>query len=94
MSLACSRHAAEEVPAADDNGNLNAQLLDFAEFGGNLVNAGWIDTKTLVRRQCFARYFEQNAFEDAGVGMHLRHPAACQLRRHPSSTCRNAPTKQ
>ena len=70
MSLACCGHAAEEISAANDDGDLHAERVDVRQFGGNLVNARRIDAKALVRRQGLAGELEQNAFEDRSRGRH------------------------
>jgi hypothetical protein len=46
--------AAEKIPAADNDGDLTAQLMDFADLRGDLMHAYRIDAKTLIRRKGFA----------------------------------------
>ncbi len=56
-------YATKEISAADDNGDLRAQFVDFADLAGNMVNAGGFNAKALVAGQGLAGKFEQDTFE-------------------------------
>ena len=56
-------HAAKEIPAANNNGDLDAQGLDVGKFSSNFVDAERIDAEALVCGQGLAGEFQQNAFE-------------------------------
>ena len=58
------RQAAEQVAAADDDGDLDAELLDFADLPGDLRGGGGVDAERLLAHQGFAGEFQ----EDAGEG--------------------------
>jgi hypothetical protein len=53
--LRLHRHAPEEIPSANNNGDLHPQAVDISQFGCDFVNALRIDTETLLRRQGLAR---------------------------------------
>ena len=53
--------AAEDVAAADDDGRLNAHLLDLTDLAGDLRGNGRIDAIALLAHQGFAREFEEDA---------------------------------
>ena len=57
------RQAAEQIAAADDDGGLDAELLDFADLAGDLRGDRGIDPERLLAHEGFAGEFE----EDAGV---------------------------
>ena len=56
-------HAAKEISAADDDGNLDAQGVNVRQFSGDFVDAQGIDAETLVRGQGLAGELEQDALE-------------------------------
>ena len=62
------RQAAEQVAAADDDGDLDAELLDFADLAGDLGGDRGIDAERLLAHQGFAGEFEEDARVDG-----LRH---------------------
>ena len=55
------RQAAEEVAAADDDGRLHAEGLDFADVSGDLRRHRGIDSELLLAHQGFAGELEQDA---------------------------------
>src|SRR5262249_7732532 len=57
-------HAAEKVPAADDDGDLHAQRMNVGYFAGNFMNAWGIDAKAAIRGESLTRKFEKDALED------------------------------
>jgi hypothetical protein len=65
-------HAAEKIAAAHHNRKLHSQLVHVGQFRRDLVDAGSLDAKALVCRQCLTGKLEQNAFEGRGRGRHNR----------------------
>ena len=56
-------HAPKEIPAADDNGDLDPHGLYIREFGSDFVNPKRIHSEALACRQSLPGQLEQNAFE-------------------------------
>ena len=54
--------AAEDVAAADDDGGLDAQALDFGDIVGDLRRHGRIDAEVLLAHQGFAGQLQKDAF--------------------------------
>lgn len=53
--------AAPDVAAADDDGDLDAELIDFDDLLGNGFNRFRVDTIPLFASQCFAAQFQYDA---------------------------------
>ena len=70
MSLACWATPRKKFPPPTTIASLHPELVDVAEFGGDLVNASRVDAKALVRRQSLSGQLEQNAFEDRSCDRH------------------------
>ena len=64
MPRALAARPRKDVAAADDDGDLDAELLDLADLAGDLRGDRRVDPEGLVAHQGFAGEFE----EDAGVG--------------------------
>ena len=64
MSLACSATPRKKFPPPTTMAIWISELLNVRQFRSDLVNAGSVDAKALVRGQCLAGQLEQNAFED------------------------------
>ena len=60
-ALRAGGEAAEQVAAADDDGGLDAELLDFADLLGDLGGDGGIDPEGLFAHEGFAGEFEEDA---------------------------------
>ena len=58
-----ARHAAEDVAAADDDGDLHAEIADLGHFLGDAGDHGGIHAVPLIAHQGFAGQLE----EDAGI---------------------------
>jgi len=56
-------YPAEEVTAAYYDGELNSELIDFAELSGNLVNPLGIDAKALSGRKGLAGELKKDSLE-------------------------------
>jgi hypothetical protein len=61
--------ATEDIAAADNNSNLNAQFQRFPDFTGNPLNHFRVNTKQTLPHQGFATQFQENAF--VGKRTHL-----------------------
>ena len=70
MPLRAGRQAAEDVAAADDDGGLDAELLDLADVLGDLRGDGRVDAELLLAHQGFAGELE----EDAAVARERTYP--------------------
>jgi hypothetical protein len=57
-------YAAEKIPTAYDNRNLNPQRIDVSKFRSDFVDAKRIDAEALRRRQGLTGEFKKDAFED------------------------------
>src|SRR5215468_6430939 len=57
-------YAAEEIAASDHNGDLHAEGMDVGQFGGNFVNAGRVDAKSLIGGKRFAGKLQEYTPED------------------------------
>ena len=62
MSLGLLGDAAEEVAAADHDGDLDAQAMHLGDFGRDFVDTRVVDAKTLSGGQRLTGDFQQNAF--------------------------------
>ena len=60
--------AAEEIPAAHHEPNLDSERVHVGHFGRNFVHAVRFHSKALARCQCLAGELQKNALEDG-----LRH---------------------
>ena len=65
-ALGAGRQAAEDVAAADDDGGLDAEPLDFADVHGDPRHHGRIDAELLFAHQGFARQLEEDSLVDGG----------------------------
>ena len=63
-ALGTGRQAAEDVAAADDDGDFDAELADVGDIPRDAGGDHGIDAELLVAHQCFAGKFEKNAFVD------------------------------
>ena len=79
-------HAAKEISAADDDGDVNAQRLHIRQFGRNFVDSQGIHAETLIGRQGLTGQLEQNAFEGRSV-MWL----VTAMQKKPQKGCRSSP---
>ena len=70
-ALRAGRQTAEQVAAADDDGGLHAELLDPADFAGDLRGDGRIDPERLFAHERLARELEEHAAVD-GIRTCLR----------------------
>ena len=61
------RETAEEIAAADDDGRLDAELLDFSDLFRNLGRDGGIDPERLFPHERLARQLEEDAAVN-GIG--------------------------
>jgi hypothetical protein len=62
-----ARHeAAEDVAAPDDDGRLDAELLDSFDVFGNADHHGWIHAELLFAHEGFARQLEKDSLVDGG----------------------------
>ena len=63
-ALGARRQAAEQVAAADDDGDLDAELLDLADLLGDLRGDRRVDPERLLAHEGFAGEFEEDAAID------------------------------
>ena len=60
-------HAAEEIAAADHDGDLDSQTMYFGDFRRDLVHASVINTEALSGGQRLTGDFQKNAFVNRSV---------------------------
>src|SRR5271166_972724 len=60
-------HAAEEVAAADHDGDLNTQAMHFGKLSGDFMHALVVDSEALAGSQRLAGYLKKNALIDGSV---------------------------
>jgi hypothetical protein len=74
MFLGLVGDAAKEIAAANDDGHLDAEIVDIGKFGRDFMNARGVDAEALIGGEGFAGDFQQNAFED-GSSMKKADPS-------------------
>ena len=60
--------ATEDVAAADDDGDFDAELLDGFEFAGDDVEHGGVDAVRAISLESLAAEFQEDTFEGRGAG--------------------------
>ena len=69
MPAGARRQAAKDVAAADDDGRLDADALDLADFPGDLRGDSRIDAVSLLAHEGFAGELQEDALvRDSGEG--------------------------
>ena len=61
-ALGAGRHAAEDIAAADDDADLDAEALNFCDVRGNAGGDGGIDAEGLLAHQRLPGQLQQDAF--------------------------------
>ena len=64
MFLGLIRNPAEEIAAAYNDGQFDAEVAHFRKFSRDFMNAGSVDAETLIGGQGLAGDFQQDALED------------------------------
>ena len=62
MPLAAPDKPAEDIAAADDDGDLDAEVADLFHLGRDRVEHGMVDAVPLIAHEGLARELEQYAF--------------------------------
>ena len=64
MFLGLVGNPAEEIAAAYNDGQLDAEVAHFRKFSRDFMNACGVDAEALIGGQGFAGDFQQDALED------------------------------
>ena len=63
-ALRRGRHAADDVPASDDDGGLDPELVDFADLVGDAGDDVRVDAEGALAHERLARKLEENSAVD------------------------------
>ena len=55
------RQPSEDVPAADHDGDLDAEPMDFSDLFGDLRRHAWVDSERFGAKERLSRHLQENA---------------------------------